>query len=94
MTRRLVSIRRSVPHARSSEYDVLWSDVARHAASHRFHAWRFRGTSDPDSYIEFLEFPEGADPRALPEVVAALDRLRTLFPGPAAVEEDWTSVDP
>jgi hypothetical protein len=72
--------------AEHARYDALWSGVQTAATAAGAHAWRFVACGDPRQTLEFLEFPEGADPRDLPEVAALLARLDAEA-GEAEVEE-------
>lgn len=89
MSRRLVSIRRSVAGSRAADYDALWSAVRQRVEAAGAHAWRFAAADDGTRRMEFIEFRAGADPRRGPEVRAALDRLEGAFPGE---EEEWDDV--
>lgn len=61
--RRLVSLRRRVPHSRGARYRELWSALEAEATEAGAHAWRFASPRDGELHLEFLEFRAGADPR-------------------------------
>lgn len=84
--RALISIRRTVPPADAGAYQSAWERLQASAVRAGAKAWRFRSAAEEGRFIEFLEFPMGADPRALPETAEALRLLDRLRPGDA---EEW-----
>jgi hypothetical protein len=87
--RRLISIRRSVPAARTDEYDAAWHRLNGEVVSRAAHAWRFHSAATGDLRLEFIEFEAGADPRGYAPVSAALQRLERA--SPASAIEEWIS---
>jgi hypothetical protein len=85
--RRLVSIRRMVSAERRAAYDLAWERLHGEVTDLGAHAWRFRSTTEPDLFLEFLEFKADPDPRRYPAVAAAFDDLETA--SPAAAAEEW-----
>jgi hypothetical protein len=85
--RRLVSLRRRTDPAAGERYDALWSALQGAATAAGARAWRFVAQGDQGLHLEFLEFAEGSDPRALPEVAALLGRLDAEVGG--AEVEEW-----
>ncbi len=86
--RRLISTKRVVGEDQLGTYDSAWVRVVRAAGGvpGRVNAWRFRASSDPLTFVEFLEFPGEADPRrgtALEELLRALDSIAP------ATSEEW-----
>lgn len=79
VTRRLVSVRRTVAEDRRQDYDRLWADVRRAAEERGAHAWRF-AASGGDAFMEFLE---AAEPGRLvgPELEAAREALERIIGG-------------
>jgi len=84
--RALVSIVRRVPEQIEREYRLAWAELRAAAQQAGAKAWRFHSARDGSHFIEFLEYPAEADPRASPAVAAALDRLEQLVPGTL---EEW-----
>ena len=84
--RRLVSLRRVVSAGVRERYDELWSAAQDAAVGLGAHAWRFSELGGSNRYLEFLEFAEGADPRADPSVSGRLAELESEI-GAAEVEE-------
>jgi hypothetical protein len=84
--RRLVSLRRRTEAASRERYGALWTGLASAAIASGAHAWRFVARDDPDLRLEFLEFAESADPRAIAEVTSLLQRLDAEI-GNAEAEE-------
>lgn len=77
MARRLVSIVRRVPAGRTADYEASWAAVRAAVEAAGSHAWGFAASGDASRRIEFLEYADGSDPRAMPavaEALAALDR--------------------
>jgi hypothetical protein len=94
-SRMLISIRRTVPQDRVEVYAEAWTTLHRAATALGAHAWHFISTSQPDVFLEFLEFGADADIRADPHVVAAIEALHTQFgdpyPPPKTLEE-WMEI--
>jgi hypothetical protein len=68
-------------------YDRIWSELRDAAVANDTHAWRFAGVKDASIRLEFLEFAEHSDPRALLPIRQLLSRLEREV-GPAE-EEEW-----
>jgi hypothetical protein len=94
-TRRLVSIRRTVPQDRIPEYAELWAALHRAATERGAHAWSFASVDHRDVFLEFLEFGEASDVRADAATVAAIQALHERFgdayPAPRTLEE-WVAL--
>jgi hypothetical protein len=93
--RRLVSIRRLVPHARIPEYVELWASLHAAATARGAHAWSFASADHPDVFIEFLEFGDATDVRSDAGTLAAIQALHERFgdpyPAPKTLEE-WVAL--
>lgn len=77
MARRLVSTVRDVPAGRVPDYAASWARVRAAVEATGAHAWAFAASGHASRRIEFIEYPDGSDPRDAPEVtrlMAALDR--------------------
>ena len=90
MSRRLLSVVREVPEGGRAEYDRLWYTLRDAAVAAGAHGWRFASESEPDRYIEFIEFAADGDPVSTPPVPEALDALDRHFPGDAG---RWAGID-
>ncbi|HEX6037842.1 hypothetical protein [Longimicrobium sp.] len=93
--RRLVTIRRHVPQDRLSDYAEGWTRLHNAVTARGAHAWWFASASQPDVYIEFLEFGPETDPRGDEAVVNAIRALQLqfneMYPTPLTLEE-WVAM--
>lgn len=86
--RRLVSTRRRVPAAEQGSYRTFWDALALRLGGAGARAWRFVSESDPELFVEFMEFASPTDPRDSPEVSDHLGRLERTWPGTAEAWEE------
>jgi hypothetical protein len=81
----LVGLTRRVPRDREDAYADGWLRLRNAATAAGANAWRFLSVSEPGTYLEFIEFRSGADPRHDDSVAGILDALdREVAPSASA----------
>jgi hypothetical protein len=87
--RRLLITMRDVPATSAATLRDGWQALRTAVEDAGGRAWRFRNSSDPDAFVEFVEWGDPARLLDRDDVRAALSRLDGIAPGSHA---EWQEI--